>query len=94
MNIFNYFLAVCTVDWFAAELNKRMAYRISKSMIQFCSMVLLIFAFEYTTLARTGLLMVQDSWQFSSAMWYGSSIPRVMGLLWLIVPFINREKFS
>lgn len=94
MNIFNYFLAVCTVDWFAAELNKRMAYRISKSMIQFCSMVLLIFAFEYTTLARTGLLMVQDSWQFSSAMWYGSSIPRVMGLLWLIVPFINREKIQ
>ena len=77
-------LAVCTVHWFAAELNKKISYKISENKIQFCSMVLLIFAFEYTTLSKTGLLVVQDSWQFSSAMWYGSSVPRVMGLLWLI----------
>lgn len=94
MNIFNYFLAVCTVNWFAAELNKKISYKISENKIQFCSMVLLIFAFEYTTLSKTGLLVVQDSWQFSSAMWYGSSVPRVMGLLWLITPFINNEQIK
>lgn len=94
MNIFNYFLSSCTVTWFTAELNKKISCRISENKFQFCSMVLLIFAFEYTTLNKTGLLLVQDSWQFSSAMWYGSSIPRVMGLLWLITPFINKEKIQ
>lgn len=92
LNVFNYFLAACTVSWFTIELNKNMSYKLSDKNIQYCSMVLLIFAIEYTFLSKTGLLDVQDSWQFNSAMWFGSSIPRVMGLLWLITPLINHKK--
>lgn len=94
LNVFNYFLAACTVTWFTKELNKKMSYKLSDRNIQYCSMVLMIFAFEYTFLSKTGLLDVQDSWQFSSAMWFGSSIPRVLGLLWLITPFVNCKKIK
>ena len=40
------------------------------------------------------ILYVQDSWQFNTAMYYASSIVRTMGILIILVHFIENNKIS
>lgn len=94
LNAFNYFLTACTVTWFSNEIIQDFDIKIKKQNIQYISIILLLFSFEYTIMQRTGLLVVQDAWQFSSAMWYGSSITRVMGAMWILSSFINKTKIT
>ena len=94
LNAFNYFLAACTVTWFSNEIIQYFDIKIKRDHIQYISTILLLFSFEYTIMQRTGLMIVQDAWQFSSAMWYGSSITRVMGAMWIISSFINKTEIT
>ena len=94
LNAFNYFLAACTVTWFSNEIIQYFDIKIKRDHIQYISTILLLFSFEYTIMQRTGLMVVQDAWQFSSAMWYGSSITRVMGAMWIISSFINKTELT
>lgn len=40
------------------------------------------------------LLVLQDTWQFNSAMYFGSSVVRTMGMFMLILPFIDKDKLT
>ena len=94
LNVFNYFLFACTIYCVGESIVEATHAKISKNFIQYFSIVSILFSFEYTFLQSTGLFVVQDSWQFSSAMWYGSSIVRTMGIFWVIIPFLNLQKIT
>lgn len=94
LNIFNYFLFVCTIYCVGESIVEATHVKISKNFIQYFSIISILFSFEYTFLQSTGLFVVQDSWQYSSAMWYGSSIVRTMGIFWIIIPFLNLQKMT
>lgn len=93
LNYFNYFLVANTVCLFAQTILGGMR-SLKKQHFQYFSIILIFFSFEYLVLQRTGLFVVQDSWQFSSAMWYGSSIGRMMGLMWILILFANISKIT
>lgn len=94
LNTFNYFLAICTVYVLAETIIQSTKIKIKESFIQYLPIVLVIFSFDARVMQETGLLVVQDSWQFNSAMWYGSSLVRVLGILWIILPFIKNDKIT
>lgn len=93
LNMFNYFLAASTISAFAERVFSGKKY-FNKNMFQFFGMILLFFSFEYLYMQTKGLFTVQDAWQFSSAMWFGSSIPRVLGIMWIILLFVNIKEIS
>lgn len=93
LNLINYFMAAATVSAFAEVILSKKK-DINKSIFQYFGMILLFFSFEYMYMQTKGLFTVQDGWQFGSAMWYGSSIPRVMGIMWIILLFINIKKIG
>lgn len=93
LNVFNYFLAASTV----AALSQTLLLKFRNLTIyhmQYFSVILLLFAFEYLVLQKLGIFVVQDSWQFSSAMWYGSSISRMLGLMWIFILFSSISKIT
>ena len=93
LSYFNYFLVANTVSLFA-EIMFCKTELLKKKHFQYFSIILIFFSFEYLILQKTGLFVVQDSWQFSSAMWYGSSIGRMMGLMWILILFANISKIT
>lgn len=93
LNAFNYFLAASTVSAFTESIFLDKKY-FNKKMFQYFGMILLFFSFEYLYMQAKGLFIVQDAWQFSSAMWFGSSIPRVLGVMWIILLFVNIKEIG
>lgn len=89
---FNYFL-LCNTVHVATEYCFE-TKRLDASSYQFFSIVILIFGIPEIYLRDNSLLWVQDSWQFNTAMFYGSSIVRTMGSFLLILPFIGKKQLS
>ena len=54
----------------------------------------MIFSFNYDLSKLYNLYQLQDGWQNATAMYYGSSIVRSMGLVMLLTPFIGKEKIK
>lgn len=97
INILNYFLLTCTVYSVARDIFYILEDKFDFKkcyIIQFTSIIILLFSFNYIFMRDSGFLLVQDSWQFNSAMWYGSSIVRLMGMMWLLLPLFNIEKIT
>jgi hypothetical protein len=46
------------------------------------------------TVYQIGFMHLIDHWQFVTAMYLGSSIPRTMGILWLLILFVGNEKIT
>lgn len=64
------------------------------SSVQFSVCLLLLFSANWIYLSNNGILYIQDSWQTSTAMYYGSSIPRTSGFYLLLLPFISGYKIN
>ncbi|MBR3049357.1 MAG: hypothetical protein IKG58_02195 [Bacilli bacterium] len=88
---FNYLLVCVLLVLFAERLfgNKRKR----KRYYQLLPLVLLVLGLETTGLNRY-IIFLQDSWQFNAAMFYGSCLVRVAGLLFLMIHFIGEQKLS
>ena len=60
-----------------------------RSIIQFVPGILLLFTTNFVFMANNGILDLQDSWQTSTAMYFGSSIVRTCGFFLLLLPYIR-----
>ena len=92
MAFFNYFLygtCISTLAEYIFDIGKK-----NIKYFQYFSVILLIFGLPPSILEKFKILIVQDSWQFNTAMFYGSSIIRTCGSLLLILPFLRKEKIS
>lgn len=87
----HYFLLCACVCLFGSKVfDKDEDNVVSKSL---CCCVL-FFAFTYSFIQRDQLLVLTDDWQFNSAMGYGSSVVRTLGLFLLALPLLERNLFS
>lgn len=95
LNFFNYLLLCSTVSVFTTKIYEKTQLKQSVlKFIQFVPIVFIFFATNMNTVYDIGFMHLVDHWQFVTAMYLGSSIPRTMGLLWIIMSFIDNEKIS
>ena len=93
LNLQNYFLLVVTV----CEFTKQTVCKLNdefRKYAQWTPIILFIFTIIMVVATSFNLMALQDYWQFSSAMYLGSSIPRTMGILWVLLFFIDNDKIT
>lgn len=91
---FNYFLLANCVYALAKKILDSLNITYNKKIIQFIPAIVILFAFNEIFLKKYNLMFLQDSNQFTNAMYYGSSIVRTMGILFLIIPFIDKPEIT
>ena len=91
---FNYFLFINCIYAFAEKIMTILKIKFTKSTLQFIPGIMILFAFNELFLKNKGILFLQDSNQFANAMYYGSSIVRTMGIILLILPFLEENKIN
>lgn len=94
LSAFQYFVLLNVFLATIEEIYSRKKWKFNKELLQYSTIIILLFAFEYHFLTGNQILSVQDSWQFNSAMYYGSSVVRTFGILIMFLPFLNKEKLS
>lgn len=94
MAIFNYFLYGCCAAAFCEFVVKQTHLVVKDNFYQFACGMLFLFGFPSTYLTDSIILNLQDLFQFNTAMFYGSSIVRTMGIFMLLLPFVEKEKIS
>lgn len=94
VNIFHYFLAAASIAWFARVLGESTKRKVDSGKYQYFASILLLLSFEFRTIEDWHILAVQDLWQFNSAMWFGGAIVRVLGILWVITPFLGAARIG
>ena len=67
---------------------------IDQYFISVIMLAMLIFGWYHELLAGKEVLYLHDSWQFNTAIWYGSSTVRTMSLVLLLYPFMDNVQFS
>lgn len=92
LSIFHYFLFCCCIYAITNKIIETCEFEIDKKYLQYTSVIAILFSYYPDFLVNNNLLIVQDSWQFNTAMFYGSSIVRTMGILLIFIPFINNSK--
>ena len=92
LSAFQYFLFLCCIYAIANKIFETCHFDIDKRYLQYVVVIAILFGFIQEFLTSNNLLIVQDSWQYNTAMFYGSSIVRVMGILLILIPFINNKK--
>lgn len=66
----------------------------NKYMISVMMLAMLFFGWYHELLAGKEVLYLHDSWQFNTAIWYGSSTVRTMSLVLLLYPFMCNYHFT
>lgn len=94
MTIFNYFLYGCCAASFCEFTIKQTHLEVKDNFYQYASGMLFLFGFPSSFLTDHIILNLQDSWQFNTAMYYGSSIVRTMGIFLLLLPFLENTKLT
>lgn len=90
----NYFLFGCVLYCFFDKIITIGKFNISEYMIQYLTTIMLLFSFNYNLSSVYNILKLQDGWQNITAMYYGSSIVRNMGILILITPLLDSDKLD
>lgn len=90
----NYFLFVCVSYCLFEKINNVGKFDLDKNVLQYLTLYIIIFSFNYDLCKFYNLHQLQDGWQNASAMYYGSSIVRSMGIMMLITPFIDKNKLK
>lgn len=91
---FHYFLLINCIYAFSEKLLNIMGINGKQKFIQYIPAIVILFAFNELFLRDRGILFLQDSNQFANAMYYGSSVVRTMGIMLLILPFLEEKKIS
>lgn len=75
---FNYYFIICVcVGFFECVMNKKAIYGV----------IGILFFALYPKFFSLLMMAIQDSWQFNTAIWYGSSIVRTVGVFLLFIGY-------
>lgn len=94
MGIFNYFLYGCCAASFCEFVVKQTHLEVKDNFYQYACGMLFLFGFAPSFLSNNNIINLPDLWQFNTAMFYGSSIVRTMGIFMLLLPFLEKTKIS
>lgn len=90
LSFFQYFLLSACVSELGYRIFKEKNYG---RVFVFLSICVLLFGLTSSMLRDNNMLVLTDDWQFNSAMGYGSSVVRTMGIL-LFIPILDKKLFS
>ena len=95
LNFFNYLLLCSSISVFADIVCKNLNLKSNRyKYIQYITCVVIFFGTNMDKVYQMGFMHLVDHWQFVTAMYLGSSIPRTMGILWLLIMFVGNEKIT
>lgn len=95
LNFFNYLLICSTISVFANKIYRNLDLKSNRyKYIQYITCVVIFFGTNMDKVYQMGFMHLVDHWQFVTAMYLGSSIPRTMGILWLLIMFVGNEKIT
>lgn len=95
LNFFNYLLFCSTISLFTTKIYKKLNLSNDRfKFIQYIPIVIIFFATNMNTVYQIGFMHLIDHWQFVTAMYFGSSIPRTMGILWITMTFVENDKIT
>lgn len=95
LNFFNYLLLCCSVSLISNKLSKHLDFDDNKTKyLQYIACILIVFAINMDIASKVNFMHLMDHWQFVTAMYFGSSIPRTMGILWIILAFFDKEEIK
>ncbi len=90
MTTFHYLLTLVVIYEFVDEVCKHYFPKLQrKYFIQFFTVIIVVYGFY-----RPIINGFKDMWQFSTAMWYGSSVVRVTGLFLCLVPLLLEKRLT
>lgn len=90
----NYFLFMCTIYVLFSKIVRELKLNVDRYYYQFSCIIIVIFSFSYTWMLGNNIHHLMDSWQNTTAMYYGSSIVRNMGIPLLLLPLIGKNKIK
>lgn len=91
---FYYFLLVNVVKAFAEKLAVTVKFKVSRSLPQFSSAIVLLFGMYYLFLSDTYLFRLRDMFHFNSGMFLGISVVKMMGVMIFLLYYMDKEKIS
>lgn len=91
---FYYFLLVNLVKAFAEKLACATKLKISRRLPQFATVIVLLFGMYYIFLSDTYLFRLRDMFHFNSGMFLGISVVKMMGVMLLLLFYMDQEKIS
>ena len=94
LSAFRLFIYLNIVLAFINKVFEKKKFKFDKSLLQYILLIILVFNLPMDYLISTNLFKFQDSWQFNSAMYYGSMVIRTIGFYVLLYPFIDKEKIT
>lgn len=90
---FHFFLLVNCITVFAKEIQTGARKKIDDKYLQFCSIIALLFCC-YEVYLKNHNIIYNDLNQAVYALYYGSSIVRMMGFMFLLYPFLSCSQIS
>lgn len=93
-NYFHYFLFAICIYILVDNITKWLKVEISINALQWFALILLLFSFGHKFVSTYHIFNTQDTWQFNTAMYYGSSTIRCFGMFLMVLPFIHKEEIT
>lgn len=92
LSYINYFIFECVLYVFIEKMIEMTNLKVKKTWVQYLLIILIVFSFSSEQFSQYNLYKLQDIWQNATAMYFGSSIVRSMGLLLLVLPILGKRK--
>ncbi len=85
----NYYIFLLSVVGCAKIINSKMRKKINENNFQYFGSIIVFFGGQSSIYTQLNLFLVQDFWQYNSAMYYGAALVRTVAYPLFIVFFIN-----
>ena len=91
---FHYFLLLNCAVALSRKIFAAVNGKWNKKDAQYPVMIVLLFGMFYLFLEDTNFFLVGDAWQTNTAMFFGSSVVRVTGILLLLLPYLDMQEVT
>ena len=92
MSFINYFIFSVSIYAFVEKVIEVSGLEVRRQNIQYYSIIMLLLCFETSQLAIHGIIDIRDGWMINHAMYFGASLIRSVGFIWLLIPVLEFEE--
>lgn len=92
MSFINYFIFSVSIYAFVEQVIEVSGLEVRRQNIQYYSIIMLLLCFETAQLAIHGIIDIRDGWMINHAMYFGASLIRSVGFIWLLIPVLEFEE--
>jgi|GEM_PF-3629139 len=92
MSFINYFIFSVSIYAFVEKVIEVSGLEVRRQNIQYYSIIMLLLCFETAQLAIHGIIDIRDGWMINHAMYFGASLIRSVGFIWLLIPVLEFEE--